>query len=136
MAQEVPEVSKETVLEALAKIQDPDLHRDIVSLNMYEVATTGRGVKLAVGQKRTIDVAMIANGPITTWNVQAVDLGPSLGGGKTLNLTLDKPSGSKGDVLKLTLERTGTNASAGAAPFLIRSQANGIEHAWIAVAGD
>ena len=34
------ETSKEAVLEALANIQDPDLHRDIVSLGFYPPTTS------------------------------------------------------------------------------------------------
>jgi hypothetical protein len=42
-----------------------------------------------------------------------------------------------GDVLKLTIERVGTNSGAGVAPFVIRSsQKGGTNHSWYAVVGD
>ncbi|CAN5502232.1 hypothetical protein BH09MYX1_BH09MYX1_23050 [soil metagenome] len=110
---------------------------DTVTMSYYDFPTKTRGLKLAVGETRTIDIAMIANGSTQPWTVQAQDLSPSLGGGPTLKLTLDKTTGNAGDVLKLTVERTGTNSSTNAAPFIIRSsQKNGPEHGWFAVAGD
>lgn len=110
---------------------------DTVTMNWYGVPTQTRGVKLAVGQTRTIDVVLMANGSTAAWTVQANDLSPSLGGGATVKLTLDKTTGVAGDVLKLTIERVGTNSSAGVAPFVIRSsQKGGANHSWYAVVGD
>jgi hypothetical protein len=110
---------------------------DMVPMNFGGFATMARGVKVPVGQTRTIDVVMMANGSTSDWNVTASDLSPSLGGGPTVKLTLDASTGNAGKVLKLTIQRTGTNGSTGAAPFLLRSQQkNGQSHSWFAVAGD
>lgn len=111
---------------------------DLVSMNFGGGSTNAaRGIKLAVGQTRTVDVTLMANGSTGPWTVSVQDLSPSLGGGPVLKLTLDKTTGSAGDVLKLTIQRTGTNSYAGAAPFLVRSSIkNGPEHAWPAVVGD
>jgi len=110
---------------------------DTVTMNWYTGPTLTRGIKLAIGQQRTIDVVLMANGSTGAWTVQANDLSPSLGGGSTVKLSLDKTTGVAGDVLKLTIDRVGTNGSAGVAPFVIRSsQKNGASHSWYAVVGD
>lgn len=110
---------------------------ETVTVDYFGVPMPTRGVKLAKGASRTIDVKMMATGSTADWTVSAVDLSPSLGGGPTLKFTFDKTTGNAGDVLKLTLQRIGTNGSTNAAPFVIRSsQKGGDDHSWYGVAGD
>jgi hypothetical protein len=96
---------------------------DTISVPAYQ--TTTMGVKIGVGQKATIDVAMIASGNPGTWSVQAVDGSQLVQQGSHLSFTFDKTSGQNGDTLKLTITKNSNNNQLGAEPFALFSRIGG-----------
>lgn len=109
---------------------------DTVTVNYYGMPTPALGLKLAAGNQTTIDVRMLSDGPTSGWNVSAQDLSQWTIGKTVLKFAFDKTQGIEGDVLKLTVTRSGTNQNYGADPFFIRSTSGSAEHLWFGVVGD
>lgn len=110
---------------------------DLVPFTKGLTTTMTRGLKLAVGQSRTIDVVLTATSPVADWKVTASDLSPSLGASPALELSLDASTGNAGKTLHLTVKRLGSEPNSGVAPFLLLSEApDGEQHGWLAVVGD
>ncbi|CAN5903841.1 hypothetical protein BH11MYX4_BH11MYX4_33010 [soil metagenome] len=66
-------------------------------------ATTTKGIRVPVGESRTIEIALRSDGPTAAWRVDARDGAALSGGPKELDLTLDRKTGANGDVLHLTI---------------------------------
>ena len=110
---------------------------DFVNVSFFGQNVLARGVQIAPGGQKTIDVQMITDGPMGSWNVGAQDLTQWTTGVIALKMTLDKTSGQAGDVLHLAITRIGTNTTYGAEPFALHSQgASGADHVWFGVVGD
>lgn len=62
-----------------------------------------KGIRIPVGEERTIDIALFSDGPAEDWRVQARDTSALFGGAKELDLTLDRDTGHNGDVLHLKI---------------------------------
>jgi hypothetical protein len=96
-----------------------------------------KGVKIAQGFQKTIDVKLIADG---TWTpdilVDVQDAGFFFGQKATLTFNITPKSGKVGDTLKLTINRVGTNQAFGVSPFLVNAHSNGITRSWWAIVGD
>jgi hypothetical protein len=89
-----------------------------------------KGVKIAVGAKRTIDVDLFSDAPTTgAWTVDAFDVFALLGGPTSLAFSFDKRTGRNGDVLHLTITVTGLGAGGGS-EFMLRSTLGSITHYW------
>lgn len=92
-------------------------------LGFSGVPFLGDGVKIPVGEKRTIDVQLWSDGPTSgPFSVTAVDYNAYFGGKANLGLTLDKTSGQNGDVLKLEIESLSIDPSLPGAAFFLVSQ--------------
>jgi hypothetical protein len=85
-----------------------------------------RGLRLGVGEKRTIDVTLYSEAETSgPWQVKAFDFGWYYGGTKNLELSLDRAAGQNGDVLKLTIEVLSVDPQLGSAAFLLFSELDG-----------
>jgi hypothetical protein len=96
----------------------PDLG-DMVRIEGPAGPTT-TGVRLAVGEAKTIVVRLSSTGPTPDWTVYAVALPalPSVDGGApapTLDLSWDRQTGNDGDVLHLTIRRLADDPTGGTA---------------------
>jgi hypothetical protein len=98
---------------------------------MFPGFGTVKGVNIAVGDSKTIDVDLFSDadtgGP---WDVEALDFYQLMGLPPTLGLALDRSSGQNGEILHLTI----TPQSAGmfgASVFILRSTQQGQEHWWL-----
>ncbi len=98
----------------------PDQPDDLV-LKQSLFPTHTRGVKIAVGQTRTIDVHLFSDAPRGQWLVQAQDAAAATGGPSTLSLSLSPQYGKNGDVLKLTITRT-AQTPMGGSEFILWSR--------------
>jgi hypothetical protein len=91
-----------------------------------------KGIKLAVGESKTIELDLYSDQPTDEWAVFAFDAGGDGGpgsGASPLDLKIDKPKGKDGDKLQLTV----TLKSApqyGLEPFVIQSTLNGVSTQW------
>lgn len=84
------------------------------------------GVKLAKGQSKTIDVQLFSDLPTKgEFQVTAHDFNEYLGGTPNLTLTLDRPSGQNGDVLKLTITMNAIDGKLGVDAFILQSALDG-----------
>jgi hypothetical protein len=71
---------------------------------------TTEGVRIPVGQPRTIDVALYSDEPTSgPWAVEAFDVAALAGKPAALDMKLDRTAGSNGDVLHLTITPLATN---------------------------
>ena len=100
-------------------------YSDAITLD-YGGAWKTKGVKIAKGQSRTIPVALHSQGATSgPWNVKAWDLNDYLGNTPNTTVTLDKTSGSNGDVLQLTIKVSSYDKSFGGAGFVLESTLSG-----------
>jgi hypothetical protein len=89
-----------------------------------------RGVRVGMGNTRTIDVQLLSDGPTTgPWTVAAKEFLPA-GAKPTLTLALDRTSGQNGEILHLTLTVTAKDGS-GASNFLVTSKLGGRTNVWV-----
>ena len=109
---------------------------DMVTVSYYGQSIQAHGLKLAAGSSTTIDVRMQSNGPTSGWTVNAQDLSVWMGSSPQLKFAFDKTTGKEGDVLHLTITRSGTNGTYKSDPFMLRSTAPNQEHLWFGVVGD
>lgn len=87
-----------------------------------------KGLKIPVGQKKTIDLTMYSDAAITSWTVQVVDLSQVLGGQAEFSYSLDKSKGTAGDTLHLTI--TAESPAQAGQGFLLYSQHGGEANLW------
>lgn len=110
---------------------------DKVSVDLGGGPTPVTGIKIPVGQSKTVDVQVFStNGGGGGITIDPADLGQWLGGGSTLKLSLDKSSALPGEILHLTITRTGNNSKYGVSPFVLQSHRAGRELAWYGLVGD
>lgn len=99
---------------------------------------TTEGVKIAVGQSQTIDIVLHSEAPTSgPWNVQVTDLSYFVGdtANPVLDLTLDKDTGSDGDVLHLTIKVLSTDSQLGGEGFVLSSTLGAQQNLWFAAVG-
>ena len=102
--------------------------------NAGKVAT--RGVRIPVGQTRTIEVDLYSDAPTNgPWNVQAADLGKLAKKAPLLDLSLDRATGQNGDKLNLTITPLQSNTYGIEVFFLVSSLA-GRESIWVGLVGN
>jgi hypothetical protein len=112
---------------------------DPVTLNLPQNfgggAVPTKGVKIAVGQKKTIEVDLYSDAATSgPWTVNAVDALANFGGGSTMKFEWDRNKGVNGEKLHLTIEVTGASqAVPGAHPFVITSTLGNREMQWPAL---
>jgi hypothetical protein len=110
---------------------------DQVTLDYYDQPWPTRGVKMAVGETRTIDVQLFSEadtgGP---WTVQVYDYESQYNGGQpNLELSLDKSEGKNGDVMKLTIKVIQVDPQTKGAAFVMTSTLGDRSSLWIGVVG-
>ncbi|MGZ3422584.1 MAG: hypothetical protein ACXWUG_15030 [Polyangiales bacterium] len=91
---------------------------DTVSLNVYGSPVDTKGIKIAVGESKTIYLQLVADGPIVPWNLTAKD---ASGESPHLTFSFEKTTGSAGDRIALTITKKSESATLGAEPFSISS---------------
>jgi hypothetical protein len=102
---------------------------DMVHFDQGFGSTATRGVKIPVGQTRTIPVHLWSSTPNKTWTVTAYDYEAfATGGSPNLKLSLDKSSGVSGETLMLSITVLSADPTFGAEAFILTSDlANGTE---------
>ncbi|MEP7124996.1 MAG: hypothetical protein ABJE95_28965 [Byssovorax sp.] len=109
---------------------------DTVSASWYYGPLQATGVKIPVGQSKTIDVQLWSVGPTTgPWDVTATDYGEAYGASPNLELTFDKTSGKNGDVLKLTIKVLKKDPDFASEPFWIESTLGNASNIWMGLVG-
>ncbi len=109
---------------------------DALTADWYYGPVTTKGVKIPLGQTRTIDVQLFSNAPMSAaFNVAAYDYDEIYGGAPNLKLTFDSLKGKNGDVLKLTIKVLKKDADFGVAPFYIESTMGNASNVWMGVVG-
>ena len=95
---------------------------DTVTLD-HGGAVQAQGVRIPVGQTRTIDVVLRSDGPTAgPWTVTAWDVNDYLGySPTTTTLSLDRDTGVSGDVLHLTVTVNEYDPTFGGAGFILES---------------
>ncbi len=104
----------------------------ISSLNSPIGPFTSRGVKIPIGQSKTLEVDLYSDGPTSgPWTVKGVDLSSAFfASPPSLQLTFDKTAGKNGDKLKLTIKALRAS-SFGAAPFWVESTLGSTSTYWL-----
>ncbi len=109
---------------------------DMVTLTSGPITT--RGVKIPVGESRTIDVVLHSEAPTSgPWKVSVQDLSQYVGDTSkpATQLTLDKDTGSDGDVLHLTIKVLSIDTTLGGEGFVISSTLGQQNNLWYGAVG-
>ena len=105
----------------------PKLTENITLFGGYQT----KGVKIPVGQSKTIDVNLFSDGPTNgPFPVEAYDAGQS-----DLSLSFDQDSGENGQTLHLTIEVLG-KGQYGFETFYLFSNLNGRRTMWVGAVGN
>jgi hypothetical protein len=104
---------------------------DTITLNVGGKALQTKGVKLAVGESKTIELDLYSDAPTSgPWNISTMDVVSAFfGQSKALSLTLDAGSGQNGDKVMLTIQLI--RSVPGGAPFWIQNDLGGTSSVWI-----
>ncbi|MFT3765886.1 MAG: hypothetical protein QM820_10260 [Minicystis sp.] len=108
---------------------------DIFTANVFGQQATLRGVKIPLGETKTIDLQLFSDGPTNgPWQVEVVDAAALFGGQPRLDLSLDRDSGQNGEKLHLTItvNSTGMNKTES---FIVHSTLGSQRNIWIGVVG-
>ena len=92
----------------------PELRED-VTIDLLTNAASTKGVKIPIGETRTIEIALFSDGPTSgPWTVTAKDVGSLNGKLPQLAFALDRAQGVNGEKLHLTITalREGQNGGA------------------------
>ncbi len=97
---------------------------DTVTMSYQGQSFTTRGVKIAQGASKTIDVQLFSEGPTSAWQVAATDMTQN---GTNLGLSFNQSTGNNGDVLQLTItyHQPDNQLGVGGAAFIIYNQGSG-----------
>ena len=107
---------------------------DNVSVNFGGGSVLTKGVKIPVGQSKTIEVDLFSDGPAGPWSVQAQDaLAMQLG--TTMTFSWDKKTGQNGEKLYLTIT-VKRKSQFGAGVFLIVSSLGLRSTSWPGIVGE
>jgi hypothetical protein len=87
-----------------------------VSFSHYGVSGTGRGIRIPVGETRTVQVHLFSQAPTDDWIVSAYQSFDT-----SLDLWLDRQVGNNGDVLNLSIRVVSVDPRYDAEVFLITS---------------
>jgi hypothetical protein len=99
----------------------------------YMASFLVKGVKLDVGQEKTIDVDLYSDAATSgPWTVTATDTTSFNAANKYLDLTLDNASGVNGEILHLTIKVNNTGPH-GYESFQLKSSLGSVAHEWFGV---
>jgi hypothetical protein len=105
---------------------------DKVSFNYGGYAGTTKGVQVAVGDTKTVELDLFSDGPTAgPWKVEVVDAGQT-----NLDLSLDHDSGQNGDKLQLTIHVKSKNTTFGAEIFIVKSTLGAQSSIWVGMVGN
>ncbi len=94
-----------------------------------------KGVRIAQGESRTIELKLFSDGPTPPFDVYPEDMTSILGAGGSLGLELDEYAGQNGQILHLTI--TVNQASDyGLEFFMIRASQGNQENIWLGLVGN
>jgi hypothetical protein len=109
---------------------------DSVSFDYFGTRIDANGVRIPVGARRTVPVALWSDAPTSgPWTVSAEDVEAFRGGAPVLRFTLDRASGQNGDTLQMTIEVLSADPRYGAEPFVVTSSLGGAIHRWFGIVG-
>jgi hypothetical protein len=99
--------------------------------------TPTKGVKIPVGQSKTVELDLYSDAPTSgPWKVSVLDISSMFfGGAPALSFTLDKTQGQNGDKLQLTIKAL-SSSSLGASPYWIQNDLGSSTTVWIGVVGN
>jgi hypothetical protein len=97
-----------------------------IAFQVHYVVT--KGVQIAVGQSKTVDVSLFSDGPTSDWMVQAIDTTQP----PALTFSWDAQTGNNGDTLHLTITRTASTSS----EFVIESTSGTSTNLWFGFVAD
>jgi hypothetical protein len=98
---------------------------DTVSALFYNQSVSTPGVRIAVGEQRTIEVDLFSESDVGQWEVAVADASQFEGRPPALELSLDRSSGSRGNRLRLTIRALRTDDTWGGGMFVLSSSQNG-----------
>jgi hypothetical protein len=99
--------------------------------NQGQLSVTTKGVRIPVGESRTVDVQLFSDAPVGDWQVMAIDwAGFRTGQNQELAFSFDRASGNNGDTLHLTIQSLVPSAD-GFSPFLIQSRSGNEVNFWV-----
>ena len=109
---------------------------DTINLSIQGQTIDLTGVKIPIGQSKTIDVQLFSDGPTNgPFQVQAQDFNALMGQPASLDLSLDKSSGENGDTLHLTITVKSAGQFGVEDFFLIATQGQ-TSHFWVGDVGN
>jgi hypothetical protein len=113
------------------------IYSDAISVSDYGSPVQTTGVKIAVGDTRTIDVVLTSQAATSgPWTVKAWDMNDYLGtAAANTTLTLDQSSGSNGDVLHLTIKVNSYDPNLGGAGIILESTLDGQDNLTMVAVG-
>jgi hypothetical protein len=112
---------------------------DTVAVQWDNFTQQARGVRIPVGESRTIDVVLFSDAPTADWTVDAVDYASTYDGrAPALRLALDRTTGNNGTRLKLTLTVLRADPTYGGEVFVLNSMgADGVMRSyWNGIVGN
>lgn len=98
----------------------PVLDDDVRVVDNFGKTVTTKGVKLAIGESKTIEVDLFSDAPTDAWTVSAVE--PFSSTTHHLQLNWDKTTGQNGDKLHLTITALSKDPQFGGEFFMILSK--------------
>ncbi|APR81222.1 Hypothetical protein A7982_06569 [Minicystis rosea] len=109
---------------------------DNVTYSLYGQQVTVKGVKIPLGESKTIELDLFSDGPTGgPWTVEAKDVSALFGQKAKLDLVLDRDSGQNGEKLHLTITVNGTGMNK-TESFIVESTLDGQKNIWIGVVGN
>lgn len=93
---------------------------DPVIINTSGGPVETKGIKMAVGETKTVYLDLFADGPIDPWKLTAKDASYEA---PHLSFSLEKATGSSGERIALKITKTSESVAIGAEPFMIVSSA-------------
>jgi hypothetical protein len=123
----VPEIPGEVYFNAAPVLPD--------SISIQGLGTM-KGVKIPIGQTKTIEVDLFSDGDTSgAWDVEVQDFNSLMGEAPTLQLSLDRNSGQNGEKLHLTITPMKAGQY-GISIFLLTSSSDGFQNWWLGAVGD
>lgn len=110
---------------------------DAITINVFGRTYPTKGVKIPIGQSRTVDVDLYSDGPTNgAWTVSAIDAAAERGEAPALSFAFDRPSGLNGDVLHLTITVQRADSTHGAEAFTLVSTLGQRTNRWFGAVGN
>jgi hypothetical protein len=100
----------------------PVLTDDVRVVDNFGSTKTTKGVKLAIGETKTIEVDLFSDAPTDAWTVNAVEPFAPTPASHHLTLAWDRTTGQNGDKLHLTITALSKDSQFGGEFFMIVSK--------------